>query len=160
MIAILRFLRPAHLPAVHALFDALIAHEDGGLPDPHAIGAIEAYDGQLARLPREDARAVRALLFLLEWAAPALLAGRARRFSRLALGDRRALLDRAARSRVGLLRTAAAALRKLALLAYYSRPATWPAIGYDGPWLGRVPVEVIAVPRPAGCEGPPPEGAP
>ena len=44
----------------------------------------------------------------------------------------------------------------IALLAYYMRPETWPAIGYDGPWLGRVPVAVIPVPRPAGVEGPRP----
>jgi hypothetical protein len=139
------------LPLVRALFDALVAHEDGGLPDPAAIGAIEEYDRLLARLPREDALLYRAALVLLEWEPLLRLAGR---FSRLGVAARRAHLERWARSRLLPLRAGYAALKTLALLAYYTRPETWPAMGYDGPWIGRIPVEVIPVPRPSGCEGP------
>jgi hypothetical protein len=140
----LRFLRKADLPVVRALFDALVAHEDGLLPDPAGIGAIEGYDAALARLPREDALLYRALLALLEWAP--LLEGR-RRFSRLDLGARRERIERWARSRLLPLRAAHAALKTLALLSYYARPGAWPAMGYDGPWVGRLAVEVEPVPR-------------
>ncbi|HVY62613.1 MAG TPA: hypothetical protein VHF22_13215, partial [Planctomycetota bacterium] len=144
----------ADLPVVRALFDALVAHEDGGLPDPGAVGAIDEYDRLLARLPREDALLYRVALALLEWEP--LARGLGGRFSRLGLAARREHLERWARSRLLPLRAGYAALKTLALIAYYTREATWPAMGYDGPWLGRIPVEVIPVPRPAGCEGPPP----
>lgn len=148
-----RFLRAADLPLVHALLDALIAHEDGALPDPRTIGAVEAIERQLVRLPREDALLLRALLVLIEWAP---LARHGRRFSRLDLGRRRAFFEGWATSRLLPLRAAYAALKALVMISYWTRPAAWPAIGYDGPWVGRVAVEVIAVPRPPGSEGPPP----
>ena len=31
-------------------------------------------------------------------------------------------------------------MKSLVTMAYFSRPAVWPAMGYDGPYLGRVPV--------------------
>jgi len=152
------FLGPSELPIVHALFDALVAHEDGGLPDPRAIGAIAAYDRQLGRLPREDALLFRGLLRLLEWGPPLLDAHRGprfwRRFTRLDLAARREHFERWSRSRLLPLRCGYVALKTLALLAYYAQPGAWPAMGYDGPWLGRVPVDVIPVPRPAGIAGP------
>lgn len=130
---------------MHALLDALVAHEDGTLPDPRAIGAVPALDDQLARLPRTDAIAMRALLVGMEWGT---LPFGGRRFSGMDVGARRAMLDAWSRSRWLGLRTAFTALKSLGMLAYWTRPETWPAIGYDGPWLGRVPVEVMPVPRP------------
>jgi hypothetical protein len=128
-------------PIVPALFDAFIAHEDGRLLDPRAVGAFEEFDRLMERLPPEDRRALRAMLALIEWLP-------LRRFSRLSLARRRRFLDRLARGPVRLLRSGVAALKSLVMLAYWTREATWPAIGYDGPWLGRVAVEVVPVPRP------------
>lgn len=145
-----RFLRRGEMPVVLALFDALVAHEDGGLPDPRKIGALEAYDRELARLPRADALLFRAMLAGLEWAPPVLDAARGprfwRRFSNLDLAARREHLERWGASRWLPLRCAFAALKTLALLAYYGCEGAWPAMGYDGPWVGRVAVEVSPVP--------------
>ena len=57
------------------------------------------------------------------------------RFSRRDLGDRRAILEAWRRSGLGPKRQIADALRRLALFSWYSRPETWDAIGYEGPWV-------------------------
>ncbi len=44
-------------------------------------------------------------------------------------------------SSLGARRMVFRALKLPALLGYYGVPATWQAIGYDGPWLGRKSVE-------------------
>lgn len=135
-----------------AILDAFIAHEDGLLPEPVSIGALAELDRLLARLPPEDARRVRALLAIVEWAPPFLLGRRGRRFwrrfTRLDLPARRAALEALGTSRIAALRAGYTALKALVMLAYWTREEAWPAIGYDGPWLGRVAVEALPVPRP------------
>lgn len=59
------------------------------------------------------------------------------RFSRLHVEDRRAVLAGWQTSSVGLRRQVFAAVRKAAIFAHYSRPETWEAVGYDGPWVKR-----------------------
>jgi len=46
------------------------------------------------------------------------------------------------------LRRGLAGLRSLCALAYYGCADNWPAIGYDGPWLGRFDVPVYSLPEP------------
>lgn len=60
-----------------------------------------------------------------------------RRFSRLALPERQAVLERWARSSVLTRRRIADALRRTAVFSWYARPEVWPQIGYDGPWVQR-----------------------
>lgn len=57
------------------------------------------------------------------------------RFSRLDVEQRRAVLASWQTSSVGLQRQVFAAVRKAAIFAHYSRPETWSALGYDGPWV-------------------------
>src|SRR5436309_2350905 len=61
----LRFLRPRDVPIALAALDALVAHEDGGLPDPRGAGALEEVDLLLSRLPPADAGRCRAILTLV-----------------------------------------------------------------------------------------------
>jgi hypothetical protein len=148
----LRFLRRREVRLARAILDAFVAHEDGALPDPTAIGALEELDRLLARLPPEDRRRARFLLLLVEW-APLLVAGLRgprfwRRFTRLGLAARREVLEALGTAWLLPLRAGYTALKALVMLAYWTRDAAWPAIGYDGPWLGRVPVEAAPVPRP------------
>jgi len=80
-----------------------------------------------------------------------------RRFTRLSVADQDAYLRGWMESSLGARRVIFRALKTLAALGYYAQPATWDAIGYDGPWLGRVeaaslhvhedPVDVAAVRR-------------
>jgi len=51
--------------------------------------------------------------------------------------ERAACIDALCRSRVGLLREVYAGLKQLCFFTFYAIDATWPAVGYDGPWVGR-----------------------
>lgn len=160
----LRFLTDARARATAlALLDAFVAHEDGALPDPRTTGALAALDRMLDRLPAPERGRMRWLLWAIDrapwlslWRGP----GWWRRFERLDLARRRLMLERWRGSRLAALRAAAGALKSVAMLAYYSRPAAWDLAGYDGPWLGRVAVEVAPVPRSADAAGPLPTELP
>ncbi len=103
-----------------------------------------ARDVELARridafLTGEDPEVVRGLasaLRLVEWGSP-LLAGRLGRFSRLDLEGRTACLAALAGSRLELPRQVFGALKELSLFVFYAADASWPATGYDGPWVER-----------------------
>lgn|GEM_PF-5369212 len=60
-----------------------------------------------------------------------------RRFSRLSLDEAGDVLDDWARSRVGVRRQIARAVRDAARFTWFSREETWAALDYDGPWVGR-----------------------
>lgn len=109
-------------------------------------GAFElgARDVDLARridafLADESAAVRRGLssaLLVVEWGSP-LVSGRMARFSRLDPDERAACIDALCRSRIGLLRDVYAGLKQLCIFTFYAIDAVWPAVGYDGPWLGR-----------------------
>ena len=60
-----------------------------------------------------------------------------RRFSRLPVARRAAVLGAWQRSAFTPKRQIAAAVRKVAVFTWWSSPASWPSIGYDGPWVSR-----------------------
>lgn len=74
-------------------------------------------------------------LFALLGFAPArvLLAGLWPRWEEASAADIAAFLEGWRTSRLGLLRSAYAALHDLVLGAWYGTPEAWPAIGYPGP---------------------------
>lgn len=59
------------------------------------------------------------------------------RFSRMSRAARSELLEDWRSSSLATKRRIADALRRIALFSYYTRAETWPALGYDGPWVGR-----------------------
>lgn len=58
-----------------------------------------------------------------------------RRFSRLSVEDRVAVLDSWCHSSIALKRQIHQALHKTAVFTWYTHPRAWTAIGYDGPWV-------------------------
>lgn len=100
----------------------------------------------IQRLPRSDIIQLRLLLHGIEQGARLRL-GRPCRFSALGVRERQAYLAPWAESRLALKRQAFAALKTLAMLAFYGREDAWAEVGYRGPWLGRVKVPVLAVPE-------------
>ena len=62
---------------------------------------------------------------------------RVQRFSLQSRQARQAVLSRWRVSRLGVHRQIADAVRRVALFTWYSNPASWDSIGYDGPWVGR-----------------------
>lgn len=114
-----------------------------------ATSSVASLDAFLSRLAPVDRWRLRALLQGVEWLGP-VSRGRPRRFSRLPLRERQALLDGWSKSNVAPFRQMVAVLRSLAMIARYGREEAWEAIGYDGPWLGRVEVPALPVPEFAG----------
>ena len=100
----------------------------------------------LARMPVADRRLLSAALRLIEYTGPAGT-GRPSRFSSLGREARTGILRRWSASPLPVQRQAITALRTLAGFAVYGREDTWPEVGYDGPWLGRLPVEVADAPH-------------
>ena len=91
------------------------------------------------RARRDRIEVIAAVLLALaavEFGSP-LLAGRLTRFSELDLAGRSACLQALCDSRYALPREIYAGLRQLCLFAFYCADASWPALGYDGPWIER-----------------------
>ncbi len=95
--------------------------------------AIDSYVATLAPTSRSD---IHALLIVIEHGTPLSL--HLHRFSHLQVDERLAYLLEL-RGHGGVLAEAFAGLRDLCMLGYYQQPATWPELGYPGPWVPAVP---------------------
>jgi hypothetical protein len=128
-----------------ALARALLAGPDEGGPalDPGADEVLGAARALIATLPRDERLGCRALFWAMRF-LPLAIGPRRGRFERLAREDARAFLERLRLSRLRALRYLFFCVKSLFAMVYYTRPATCPAIGYDGPYLGRVSVTRLA----------------
>ncbi len=128
-------------PALRALARALVAGPDEGGPalDPGSDEVLDAAAALVRGLPRDERIGCALLFASLRW-MPLLVGPRRGRLDRLSRADARAFLERLRLSRLRALRYLFFCVKSLFAMAYYTRPATWPAIGYDGPYLGRVAV--------------------
>jgi hypothetical protein len=142
-----------------ALARALVVRpEEGGPPlDPGADEVLDAVAGLLATLPRDERFGARLLLRFARY-LPFFLGPVRGRLDRIPTEAARATLERLRLSRLRLLRYLFFCLKSIFAVAYFSRPAVWPAIGYDGPYLGRIPVTRLVPPRFA--SGPLPDAPP
>ena len=132
----LRVLDPGEWALLGALADTLIPHGGAfelGARDVDLAARIDAF---IAGESVAVLRGLSAALLLVEWGSP-LASGRVARFSRLGSDDRAACIEALCRSRIGLLREVYAGLKQLCFFTFYAIDATWPAVGYDGPWVGR-----------------------
>lgn len=111
--------------------------------EPVGDDVVDAALPFIRGLPAADRALLGLLLRMLEYGAP-LRTGR--RLTRQSRDRRERYLRGWERSRLALRRQGLASLKALAALAYYGRDAAWGEVGYDGPWLGRVDVAVLAAP--------------
>jgi hypothetical protein len=107
-----------------------------GAPDAPAVGetrAIEVIERICAGLDPGVSGALPNLLRLVEW-GPLLFDFSLTRFSKMSDAEKDRSLRAWMTSRFALRRRAFYALRNLSYLGYYSQEATWPLIGYRGPF--------------------------
>lgn len=119
-----------------AVADAFVPAGGAFEAGARSVDLATRIDAFLAGERPDVLRGVGAALVVLEWLAP-LAAGRAARFSTLDLAGRSAAVDALRTSRIGLLREVYAGMKQLCLFTFYACDAAWPAIGYDGPLVGR-----------------------
>ena len=107
-----------------------------GAPAVRETRAIEVIDRICSGLDPEITGVLPNLLRLVEW-GPLLFDFTFTRFSRMSDAGKDASLRCWMTSRIGLRRRAFYALRNLSHLGYYSQEATWPLVGYLGPFVLR-----------------------
>jgi hypothetical protein len=129
----LRALSPGEWEVLGAVADTVVPRGGAFALGAADVGLAARIDGFLAEQDPELAGGVRGALWLLEYGAP-LLAGRLARFSRLD-ADARSEVFGALPRRFGLARRVFTGLRQLCLFSFYSLPESWPALGYEGPWV-------------------------
>jgi hypothetical protein len=116
--------------------ERMVESGEPGLPRVRDTGAVRAIDRLCAGLDPELTRPLPALLRAVEW-GPWLFEWRFARFRALDAAAQDASLRGWMTSRFALRRQGFQALKNLACLGWYSQEASWPAIGYAGPLLGR-----------------------
>jgi choline dehydrogenase-like flavoprotein len=110
------------------------------------VSLAEGIESLLRHAPAGDQRLFALLLHGIELGAP-FAAGRFGRFSSMEAPDRERALRRWAGSAMPSLRQGVASLRALAALVHYGAEEGWTHAAYDGPWLGRVDIDVHAPPE-------------
>lgn len=110
-----------------------------GLPDERGDEIGGFIDALLAGFPPTTQNQARLMLRVLEHGTH-LFDLKPKRFTRLSPDEQDAYLRGWMESSLGARRIVFRALKALAALGYYAQPSAWEAIGYDGPWIGRVDV--------------------
>ncbi len=108
-----------------------------GLPDEAREDVGGFIDGLLADLPPTTQGQARLMLRVVEHGTH-LFDLKPRRFTRLSPAEQDVYLRGWMESTLGARRVIFRALKTLAALGYYAQASAFEAIGYDGPWLGRV----------------------
>lgn len=105
-----------------------------GFPSQEELGLAQACDKVLARADKGVQKEVKQLLGLFENALTnTLFGGRFKPFTQLSPAEQDEVLHEWATSAIMIRRTGFAALRTIAMAAYYGNPKTWGAVGYPGP---------------------------
>jgi hypothetical protein len=121
---------------VSALAQRICRPDGPDLPTPDGAAATRFVEGYLQGLPPEQGLRLRDLLALWEY-QPLAFGPRRTRFTLLTPDEQDANLEQWAASTVPQRIAVFKALRTLCMLWYWSQPATWPAIRYDGPTVPR-----------------------
>lgn len=118
---------------VKCLVRALVP-ADGPLPSGDALEVAQRIDEELWAAPPELRAEIKAGLQLFEHGT--VTRGLGTRFTALAPDGQRAYVALLLDGDNETLRQITTALRQVVLLFYWGHPATWKAIGYDGPLVG------------------------
>jgi len=108
--------------------------------DGEAVDVAAEADRLIAKMDRTVRRDIHWILRIFEHGTH-FFDLKGKRFTRLTRDDQEAYLGGWMTSSLGARRIVFRALKLISALGYYTLPATWTAIGYDGPWIGRREVE-------------------
>lgn len=133
----LRVLSVGEWALLDAVADTFIPHGGAFELGARDVALPSRIDAFLADERPTVLRGVSAALLVVEWASPLVAGHSFARFSKLDAAARSASIDALCLSRVGLLRDVYAGLKQLCMFTFYAIDATWPAIGYDGPWVDK-----------------------
>ncbi len=106
----------------------------GRTPGASAFDVAGKIEDLVSELGPRAATDFRSLLSLFEW-SPVLFEARPGRFSTLSPDTQTEVIRGWATSRLGFRRTGFVAIKRVAMSVYYAQEASWPAIGFPGPWL-------------------------
>lgn len=129
---------PAVSPRVVASLVIVLRAALGSSPDLPLVQSAARIDMILGRLRPIDRRALGSGIVVLNTLA---ILRRGKSLRRLPTPAVESLLRACRGSRIPMLRRLAAVVVRLVLFAHFDGPETWAAVDYDGPWLGRIPVE-------------------
>jgi hypothetical protein len=124
-------LSPTQVAALIAVTEAVMPGQTG-FPSIADTKVVERLDEELWFADASIQDDLRAALSVFEWLPFAY--GHFSRYSHLPLEVRRALLQQLMNSRIETVRAIATNLRLLTMFFYFGHAASWPAIGYDGPF--------------------------
>lgn len=140
----LKFFSVKDFAILLAAADALLPSENG-YPSHRELGTAHKLDEELAKWDPFRSKDVPVLLRLLEHGT-FLFGYSLSRFTRLSVEERRDYLENGwGESSWNLKRSGFLAVKGLLAFYYFSDPKVWPAIGYDGPWLGRFDIPILEV---------------
>ncbi len=131
----LQALHPSELPILDAVADAFVPSGGAFEIGAREVGLARRIDALAAGQGPEVVRGLRGALWLLELLGGPL-AGRYGRFSTFSFADREAVLRALVSSRIAPARDVFAGLKQLCVFTFYCQDASWPATGYEGPWIG------------------------
>jgi len=115
-----------------ALADRIVPDEGPSAPGARSDQTLAAAELFLASQDEGTRSKLCLLLAVFEWGAAVKCGGR---FTRLPAGKQDAYMRAWEHSGIQLFRFGFASLRNLVLLSFYTRPESWPMLGYPGPVL-------------------------
>jgi len=130
------FLNRSRCATFLALAGRIVPDEGAGAPGANSDATVAAAELFLASQDEAARSKLRLLFKVFEWGA-AFKFGR--RFTRLPAGKQDTYMQAWERSRIQLFRFGFSSLRNLVLLSFYTRPDSWPMLGYPGPVLETKP---------------------
>jgi len=136
----LRFLNPREYAMLSVLAERLLGVAGLLGSDPEQVDVGRNVDALVASLDADLRSQLRSALRVFEHGTY-LFDLRRKRFTGLAPEQQQQYLAGWMNSTLGIRRTVFRVLKALVAAGFYQDPRTWPAVGYDGPWLGRIAVD-------------------
>ncbi len=131
-------LSPSQAATMAAIAGAVVPTQPG-FPTVTQAQVVPRLDEELWLSDASIQDDMRAALDVAEWMP--LLYGQFSRFSRLERSAQQALLERWMASSVETVRAIGTNLKLVSHFMYFGHPSSWAAIGYDGPFQKRPPIQ-------------------